>query len=199
MPRTRDIQLHDQRRQDILAAAARVFKAKGFHLARTSDICDEAGLSAGTVFRHFATKREMILAIAQMEFETYQSVVAQLASRDGLEALGRIDSAGLADLLRPTVFALGADSWLELTRDPDGHARMLAFDRELRETLTEMLRKGQSAGWVQPGINPAGAANLLMALVSGLNYDVEIGAEVDLRDTAQALADFVTRNLLRSE
>ncbi|WP_244106837.1 TetR/AcrR family transcriptional regulator [Burkholderia cenocepacia] len=71
MARTRNENLHQQRRAQILTAAARVFKAKGFHGARTEDICAAADMSAGAVFRYFADKREMIDAIISVEVERY--------------------------------------------------------------------------------------------------------------------------------
>lgn len=197
MARSKDTQLHDQRRQDILAAAARVFKAKGFHLARTSDICDEAGLSAGTVFRHFDTKQAMIQAIAQIEFDAYRGVLAELSNREGLEGLSRIDAAGLSALLRPSAFALSADSWLELARDPETRASLLDFDRGLRVTLTDVLARGQAEGWVRANVDPAGAANLMLAVFSGLSFDSEIGAEVDFAVTARAMADLVRHFILQ--
>ena len=45
MARPKNEKLEIQRREEILQAAARVFRAKGFHLARTEDICTEAETS----------------------------------------------------------------------------------------------------------------------------------------------------------
>lgn len=195
MARTRDEQLHQRRREDILAAAARVFKAKGFHLARTDDICLEAGLSAGTLFRYFPTKRDMIEAIAQIELESYQADWRTLATREGLERLGRLSARDLADLLRPTEFDLGADSWLELARDEQGRARLQAFDDQLRGSLTRELKRGQKAGWVRPGLDCAGAANLLLAMFTGLQFESDV-SRVDLAATARALSDLVSNHFL---
>jgi TetR/AcrR family transcriptional regulator, repressor for uid operon len=196
MARTKNLELHDQRRAEILLAAARVFKAKGFHLARTEDICQDAGMSAGTVFRHFATKQAMIAAIAQAEFDSYKADLERIASKTGLEWLSRLDKQGLEELLTPTAYDLGADSWLELIRDPEGRAQVLAFDRHLRTILTRELARGQKAGWVRPELDAKGAANLLLAIVSGLYFDEQIGAEIDRTATARALSDLVGHFIL---
>ncbi len=197
MARNKDPDLHDRRRQDILAAAARVFKAKGFHLARTKDICDEAGLSAGTLFRHFDSKQAMIQGIAQIEFEAYRSTLARLSNREGLEGLSRIDTEGLSALMRPSSFALSSDSWLELARNSDTRRALLDFDGGLRVALTDVLTRGQAEGWVRAGLDPAGAANLMLAVFSGLSFDIEIGAEVDFAATARAIADLVSNYILQ--
>ncbi|MDF3837501.1 TetR/AcrR family transcriptional regulator [Cupriavidus basilensis] len=190
MARTKDEQLHAQRRDGILQAAARTFKTKGFHSARTEDICVEAGLSAGTVFRHFASKHEMIMEIVAREFARYQGEIRQLASREGLEWLSQVDAAGLAATLAPSGYNLGADSWLELQRDPEWRQKVLAFDRGLRETLVAELELGQREGWVRAALDPVGAANLILAMFSGLDFDRDTGVDIDMPATARALADF---------
>ena len=189
MPRVKDDALHQKRQEEILLAAARVFKAKGFHAARTEDICAEAGLSAGTVFRHFPDKRAMIAAIATSELEQYQHEMRRLATKEGLQWLARITAKELPELLHPTAYDLSADSWLELVRDEDGRKQFLAFDKKLRATLATELARGQKEGWVRKSSDPRGLANVILALFSGLTFDQEIGARTDSSATAVALAD----------
>jgi TetR/AcrR family transcriptional regulator, repressor for uid operon len=189
MARTRDEALHAQRHDDILQAAARVFKAKGFHLARTEDICAEAQLSAGTLFRHFPDKRAIIMAIADIEFASYQSEVSKLATREGIRWLSQITPQELTTLLRPRGFELGVDSWLELARDPQGRQRLLAADKSLRQTLAKELKRGQNEGWVRKSLDCPGAATVVLSLFSGLMFDAELGLTIDTPATARAMAD----------
>ena len=193
MARTKDDSLHEKRQEEILLAAARVFKAKGFHAARTEDICTEAGLSAGTVFRHFPDKRAIITAIAGRELEQHQREVQQLATRAGLKWLTRITEKELSELLCPTVYDLGADSWLELVRDEAGNKQLLAVDKKLRTTLAEALSRGQAEGWVRKSLDPEGAANVILAVLSGLAIDQEIGARTGTAATAAALSDLFSQ------
>jgi TetR/AcrR family transcriptional regulator, repressor for uid operon len=196
MPRVKNPQLHLQRSEGILAAAARIFKMKGFHAARTEDICADAGLSAGTVFRHFKTKQEMITAIAQYELNCYKKSLEQLASKDGLQWLANITENGVEELLRPTAFDLGTDSWLELARHPGSRPQLLEFDGYVRGLFARELEKGKADGWVRPQINASGVATLLLSILSGLAFDSEIGVEVDQAATAEALSDLVTNFIL---
>jgi AcrR family transcriptional regulator len=193
MARTKDDSLHEKRQEEILLAAARVFKVKGFHAARTEDICTEAGLSAGTVFRHFPDKRAMITAIAGRELEQHQREVLQLATRDGLQWLTRITEKELLELLCPTVYDLSADSWLELVRDEAGRKQLLALDKKLRITLAEALARGQKEGWVRKSLDPEGTANVILAIISGLAIDQEIGAGTSTAATAAALSDLFSQ------
>jgi TetR/AcrR family transcriptional regulator, repressor for uid operon len=189
MARTKDEALHAQRQEDILQAAARVFKAKGFHLARTEDICAEAQMSAGTLFRHFPDKRAIIMAIADIEFASYQAEVSKLATREGIQWLSQITPRELAALLRPRGFELGVDSWLELARDPEGRQRLLAADKRLRQTLAKELQRGQTEGWIRKSLDCPGAAAVVLALFSGLKFDAELGLTIDAPATARAMAD----------
>lgn len=175
MSRTKDEQLHVQRREDILLAAARTFRRKGFHAARTEDICGESGLSAGTVFRYFSSKREIIFEIATREYAHYQAQIRLLATREGILWLSCLDEAGLNELLAPSQYDLGSESWLELLRDPEWRERIISFEAELRTTLTEAFLTGQREGWIHPALPCEGAAHLLCALMGGLVIDREIG------------------------
>ncbi len=189
MARTRDEALHATRRQDILAAAARVFKAKGFHLARTEDICAESGLSAGTLFRHFPDKRSMIAAIADVEFERLRSEIEKLSTREGILWLTRLTAEELAQLIEPKGFELGTDSWLELARDSEGRKRLLEVNHGWRQMISRQLEQGKSEGWIRKSIDSKGTATILLALFSGLQLEREVGLAVDSKATACAIAD----------
>ncbi|MBC2721452.1 TetR/AcrR family transcriptional regulator [Desulfosporosinus sp.] len=53
----------DERRQDILEAAINVFTKKGYNGSTTAEIARAAGVAEGTIFRHFATKKELLIAV----------------------------------------------------------------------------------------------------------------------------------------
>lgn len=47
----------------ILEAAVRVFSEKGFSASRTSEVAKEAGVSEGTVFNYFKTKKDLLVGL----------------------------------------------------------------------------------------------------------------------------------------
>ena len=53
----------DDRKGQILRAAARVFADKGYHECRISDVADEAGVAYGLVYHYFGTKDGLLAAI----------------------------------------------------------------------------------------------------------------------------------------
>lgn len=53
-----------RRKQEILAAAARVFADKGYASSTTKEIADAADVSEGTLYNYFGGKRDLLIAVA---------------------------------------------------------------------------------------------------------------------------------------
>ncbi|MFY4776649.1 TetR/AcrR family transcriptional regulator [Metabacillus sp. RGM 3146] len=52
-----------EKQKKILAAAIETFAEKGFAATSTSEIAKKAGVAEGTIFRHYRTKKELLLSI----------------------------------------------------------------------------------------------------------------------------------------
>src|SRR5436305_335194 len=52
-----------EREQAILAAARDVFAEQGFEKASIDDIAERVGIGKGTVYLHFASKEELLIAL----------------------------------------------------------------------------------------------------------------------------------------
>ncbi|TCM17890.1 TetR family transcriptional regulator [Novosphingobium sp. PhB165] len=70
-------------RQDLIEAAALVFAAKG-PTAPLQDVLAVAGLGRGTLYRHFADREALIMAV--IEFEVFRTL-AEVETRKGDPAL----------------------------------------------------------------------------------------------------------------
>jgi len=69
MPSLNDLfkeQMVEARRTQILLGAAQVFADKGFHKATTKEIAKAAGVSEGTIYNYFNTKRELLFALIDL-------------------------------------------------------------------------------------------------------------------------------------
>jgi len=64
----RRLETGDERKTEkqirIIEAAVEVFSEKGFAAASTSEIAQRAGVAEGTIFRHYKTKKDLLLSIA---------------------------------------------------------------------------------------------------------------------------------------
>ena len=55
----------DNRRAQLLDAAARLFRERGFHATSMRDIAKAVGMLSGSIYYHFASKEEMLFAVYQ--------------------------------------------------------------------------------------------------------------------------------------
>lgn len=74
--------LEELRREQILAAAIKVFSEKGFRVAKMQEVADAAGVSNGTVYNYFPSKDELLLALLSQlsEQEQRRERMAELES-----------------------------------------------------------------------------------------------------------------------
>jgi AcrR family transcriptional regulator len=52
-----------EKQRRILQASLKLFAAKGFHASSTAEIAKEAGVAEGTIFRHYKSKKDLLLAV----------------------------------------------------------------------------------------------------------------------------------------
>ena len=72
---------HDQRQDQVLAAAASVFAARGFHKASVRDVAAAAGMSLAGLYHYFPSKADLLHRITTRAFD---SLLARLdAAPDG--------------------------------------------------------------------------------------------------------------------
>lgn len=64
----------DNRRQQVLDAAARLFRLHGYHATSMRDIAQAAGMLPGSIYYHFPSKDELLVAI-------YEEGVRRIAER----------------------------------------------------------------------------------------------------------------------
>jgi AcrR family transcriptional regulator len=65
-----------QRRDEIMAAAKKVFARKGFHATTIADIAKEAGLAYGSIYWYFDSKEDLFHALMAIEEQTLRAHVA---------------------------------------------------------------------------------------------------------------------------
>ena len=88
---TKRQRLKEQREAQILDAAARVFAKNGYARATTREIAAEAGVSEGTIYNYFDSKRDLLIA---------------MSSRMALESLEQLDALPPREDVKAYVLAL---------------------------------------------------------------------------------------------
>jgi len=144
----------DQRKQQILDAAMRVFARKGFHNARMDDIAQEADLSKGTLYWYFRSKDAIIEALVDKMFQWELHTLGQLAadaSRSVPERLRQlahniVQSLEFWGQTMPLLYEFYA---LATRPGPVRDVLQRYYDR-YHATLTQMIAEGVRRGELQP-------------------------------------------------
>ena len=76
--RRADVQRQSDRRLEILDAAQRCFARSGFHGASMQEICAEADMSPGNLYRYFPSKEALIAGICDGRASIKEGEVADL-------------------------------------------------------------------------------------------------------------------------
>jgi TetR/AcrR family transcriptional regulator, cholesterol catabolism regulator len=67
---------------DIVAAAAKVFRTKGYHAATVRDIADEVGLLKGSLYHHFESKEALLYLVVKEPIAQMFRTMAAIAEAD---------------------------------------------------------------------------------------------------------------------
>jgi AcrR family transcriptional regulator len=167
----RDAQV-ERNRGLLLAAARRVFLARGFHGATLDAIAEEAGFSKGVVYSQFESKADLFLALLEERIaeraEQNERIVREAASgAAGLSAIVALgERLGAAE---PEWSLLVLEFRAHAARDPALNVRYAAAHARTAERLAAVLSKllpGAEAAWP-----PERVATLLLALSSGVSLE----------------------------
>jgi TetR/AcrR family transcriptional regulator, repressor for uid operon len=188
MARIKDDLLHEQRREQILLAAAAVFKKKGFHAARTEEICAAAGMSPGTLFRHFKDKDAIIAAVAAAEVQEYVADIEEMLSPSGIKFIQKMSTRELKLLIAPSKFELSIESWIELSRNPDLRSIVVEADLRVRNAFIASFKEAKRMKLVRADLDPTSAAAIMIALFTGLAAEAEFGSTFDIAQSEKLLA-----------
>ena len=131
-----------ERRAQLINAAARAFIERGFAATSLTDVATEAGVTRMIIYRHFESKRDLYLAVL---LDTRSRILAHLGPR------ARFDSHTVADLAHaaaqnPDGFRL---LYRHAQREPEfaGYANELTVlaadtaDMRLRELIPDTARR----------------------------------------------------------
>lgn len=144
------------KRDAILDAAAALFRSEGVHAASMAMIREASGASAGSIYHHFDSKNEIVLAVAQRTL--VEPLSALLASVEGTLLSPGDTFRGLVGVVAggQVQAALIVQLWAASSTDPALYELLRGQVLELRERLFDRLR-----AWLdREGFDPARAETI---------------------------------------
>lgn len=175
MPRVSD-QYRADRRAEILAAAAGLFAANGFHATSMADIIGAAGLSAGAVYNYFSSKEELIVAVAGEGLSAADGMFANLLADGAVPPPGQVLAMMVRTIdeqvvhhpvLEVDVTRIAVQVWGEAQRNPRLAAMANTVYRRLRDNFAEVVRRWQAAGHAPADAVPEDVGTVMLSLVQG--------------------------------
>ena len=151
----------------LLDAAEDVFAEKGFTAATLDDIAHGAGYTKGAIYKHFATKEDLFLAVSDRHWRRYFDNFAEVMS-SGQVGAHELDE--IAERWRQLSrdrgaehAVLGHEFTLYLVRNPDVRERVAAKRSEVVEALAKFIVEGIDRLGGTLTIPPSTFAQILIA------------------------------------
>jgi TetR/AcrR family transcriptional repressor of uid operon len=168
--RRANMQLQADRRDEILAAAQTCFARAGFHQTSMQEICAEAGMSPGSLYRYFRSKEDIIAGIAERDrAETAQQFAALDSAGNFFDGLATLAQHHLVERSVEEV-ALCAEIMAESRRNPAVARIYQDMEADVRARFIALLRSAAERGEVRHDLDFDGAVTVLFALADGLSW-----------------------------
>jgi TetR/AcrR family transcriptional regulator, repressor for uid operon len=187
---------HEEKKQQILAAARRCFVRNGFRGASIADICAEAGISPGHLYHYFPSKEAIVGAMGTAALNTGAAQFGELMEGShALAALASVIEHAKNRNLRDD-FLLILEILTEAGRNPKLAKVLQEQSRNVRRTLAEFLRKSQGDGLIDPGLDPEITAAILFGILDGARMMTIRDPKTDMTKILDHIKILVGRFLL---
>jgi TetR/AcrR family transcriptional repressor of uid operon len=194
--RRANAQLQSDRRDEILKAAQRCFVRSGFHGASMQEICTEAGMSPGNLYRYFPSKEALIAGIAERDrAEVAQQFARADLSRGLFPVLEGMAHHYFAERERERVL-LCTEVMTEARRNPEIARISTSFDADVRKWLTELLHAAAERGDIPGDVNFDGVVTMLMVIADGVWWRRALDRDFDPEAVVPIFMD-IMRHMLR--
>jgi AcrR family transcriptional regulator len=178
-------------REKILAAAFELFLHKGVAATTIEEICDRADIANRTFFNHFATRQDMVRALAQRRLVNLHDVVFDRGDQPIPERL-----VGVFDDIAAALIGSG-DTYRELIGEmlaTSGYGIQRGFN--LHDTFVELIKEGVARGEVGARHDAETLADIIVGALSGgiINWTVDrtYSLETNLHNLGVALAELLS-------
>ncbi len=175
MPRVSE-QYRADRRAEIVAVAARRFAEHGFHATSMADVINGSGFSAGSVYRYFRSKEELIGAVSETALtaagEIFDRLLENGAAPSPADAVAAAIEGVVAKIQRDAIEGVditrvALQVWAEAMRNPEVSERVNVVYRQFRGYCAEVARRWQAAGNLSVDADPVQVGAAILSLIQG--------------------------------
>ena len=184
------------KRERIIAAAAKLFGDKGYHDTTTAEIAESAGVAAGTIYIYFSSKEELLVAVFEEFLGRHIERLREGVNREKTpqEKLMRLLNLGL-ELMQNNPDS--ARIFLSQLRQSTKMITTVVkrSSRVYKDIIEEILTEGVRSGLCRDVNVPAAASMLFGAYQSTVLDWVAHECSYTLTDLTDELSEFVLHGI----
>lgn len=148
----------EARRNQILDAAWSCFARRGYHQTTMQDIATDAGISAGAIYRYYASKEAVLAAITERNTQRYMELLADIQNEaegpmDVLDSVGQTMLATFDDPMYETNARLDIELRPETIRNDALRERSRQQLDFWRQSLVHLLKEAREKGELRADID----------------------------------------------
>ena len=168
--RTANAKLQSDRRAAILDAAERCFSRDGFPQASMQEICAEAGMSPGNLYRYFPSKEAIIAGIVERNrADAARDFAAVATAPDFFHGLRTLAFQYLIERPEHEV-GLCAEIMAESRRNSEVASLQQGLERDVKAMLIDMLGRAAQRGEISDKVDLDAAATMLLVVADGMSW-----------------------------
>lgn len=200
MPKVSDSYLETKRKQ-LLDAAITCFARNGFSETTIEDICREAGVSHGALYRHFKSKEDIIEASYWRDRETMTARFAAAKKKGDTRRIMEelfelyIHRRDQFDPQTQMKLRFRVQLYAEAARNPRIRELQYKTWEDFLESFGGIVRGAQERGEISPLLDSEMVTRVLMALVIGFNVQKTVDPSLDVDEYAKTSEDVLLGNL----
>jgi AcrR family transcriptional regulator len=173
-------------RSAVQTAAVRVFARRGYAASAIRDIATEAGVSIGTIYRHYPTKDALYADLLDQALTGLDDLTGELSGPGRpLEIIRKFTARYLAGLTADdgaAEFMIVINQGVTADAPSASIPRLLDARRLMWRTFEDLIRRGQAGGELGRG-DPAQLTTCYFAMLGGLtSIRVGLGSEFTAPD-----------------
>ncbi len=192
--RTVDPAKHARKKRHITDTAAGLFAEKGFDRTTVADICRAAGISTGSLFHYFPTKRAIFQEIFEQDGHDNAEVCARARELSPWDGVWLVVEHLSAPALDRAVAGLVLEVVTQASRDQELSALINRNELALRDELAALLQRAHDAGRIELPVSARTAASWVQGLVDALYMRV-VDPEFDATEQVTTLRLILSRFL----
>lgn len=164
--------IKDERREQILSAALKVFGAKGFAAAKIGDIAARANLSHGLVYHYFKSKEEIFYTLVKRAMDTSTQSLrmvesAPLSPIEKVRQTAKYILGGIEDYQDSAHYFLIVMHASVMEDTNEEHKKLMSVSGIAIDIMANIIAEGQKAGEIAKG-DPFDMSLAFFAAIQGL-------------------------------